>query len=70
MYEVINLETEESHGEFDTIAEARGCVRYDKLTAYSIWNEGRVRVECCEPYGGNDDRAKQGLGLANASEGR
>jgi hypothetical protein len=67
-YTVTDLDTDELHGEFDTLAEARGCVRYDKLAAYSIWRGG-VRVECCEPYYGDDDRAKQGLGLPNASEG-
>jgi hypothetical protein len=66
-YEVINLTTEESHGEFETLDEARGAVRYDRLHAYSIWC-GNVRVEACEPYEGGDDRVKQGLGQHNASE--
>jgi hypothetical protein len=72
-FEVINLATDESHGTFDTIAEARGCVAYDRLKAYEIWqvdSEGDhiARMEVCEPYNGNDDRARQGLGLWNASE--
>lgn len=76
-YEVINLDTDESHGVYDTLEEARGCVAFDRLRAYSIWR-GRLddesdggepvefigieRVECCEPYDGDDDRARQGLG--------
>jgi hypothetical protein len=66
-YTVINLDTDESHGDFETLSEARGCVRYDRLRAYAIWHKN-VRVECCEPYDGDDDRAKQGLGIPNASE--
>lgn len=66
-YRVVNLDTDESHGTYNTLAQARGCVRYDKLTAYAIWR-GDIRIECCEPYSGNDDRALQGLGMANASE--
>lgn len=68
-YELINLDTDESHGMYATLQEARGAIRYDKLRAYSIWYND-VRVECCEPYEGDDDRAKQGLGMPNASEGR
>jgi hypothetical protein len=67
MYEVINLDTDKSHGTYPTLCQARGCVRFDKLRAWSIWN-GDVRIECCEPYDGDDDRARQGLGLPNASE--
>jgi hypothetical protein len=67
MYEVINLHTDESHGEYATLDEARGAVRFDRLTAYSIWHND-VRVQHCEPHDGDDDRAKQGLGMPNASE--
>lgn len=72
-YEVIDLHTDESHGIYDSIAEARGCVRFDRLRAYAIWlvdSEGESvhRVEVCDPYTGTDDRAKQGLGLPNYSE--
>jgi hypothetical protein len=66
-YEVINLDTDESHGEFPSLEQARGCVKFDKLRAYAIWNNN-VRVECCEPYDGDDDRVKQALGEPNASE--
>jgi hypothetical protein len=77
MYEVINLTTDESHGVYKSLDEARGCVRFDRLGAYSIWR-GRwelladgspaeftaiERVEHCDPYDGDDDRARQGLGL-------
>ncbi len=67
MFNVINLETDESHGEFETLAEARGAVRYDKLKAYEIWSE-KGRVINCDPYEGNDDRVKQALGMWNHSE--
>lgn len=47
-YEVINLNIDPStpwshelgsisHGTFDTIEEARGCVSFDKLTYWEIW---------------------------------
>lgn len=66
-YEVINLDTNETQGHFETLEEARGCVRYNRLRAYSIWHNN-VRVECCDPYDGDDDRVKQALGQPNASE--
>lgn len=47
-YEVINLRTLESHGEYDSLDQARGCVEFDRLTAYAIWR-GDERVECVEP---------------------
>jgi hypothetical protein len=77
MYEVTDLGTDESHGVYASLAEARGCVWSDRLAAYSIWR-GRwelladgspaefiavERVEHCDPYDGDDDRARQGLGL-------
>ena len=71
IYEVINLDTEESHGQYETLNEARGCVRYDRLRAYQIDAKGDDfcrTVEKCDPYDGDDDRAKQGLGMPNASE--
>ena len=37
-FEVINLATEESHGVYETLTEARGCARYDRLREYSIWH--------------------------------
>ncbi len=58
-YEVINLDTDESHGVYETLCEARGCVRFDSLRAYQIWQgeedadgdfAGNIRVESCEPY--------------------
>jgi len=56
-YEVLNLETDESHGVYDTLGEARGCVQFDRLKFYAIWGgdydaDGEfnttIRVECCE----------------------
>lgn len=62
-YEVIDLNTDESHGEFDSLAEARGCVAYDRLTNYSIWC-GNIRVEHCDPPDTDDDRVLQSTGNA------
>ena len=71
MFEVINLENDESHGVYETLCQARGCVQFDRLHAYQIWSgsidadgdfNGEVRVENCEPYDGDDDRARQGMG--------
>lgn len=75
-YQVIDLDTDEDRGVYETLDEARGCVRFDRLRAYQIWQGrmeaggldepdefiGTVRVENCEPYDGDDDRARQGLG--------
>jgi hypothetical protein len=36
-YEVLNLKTGQSHGLYDTLDEARGCVDYDRLTQWQIW---------------------------------
>jgi hypothetical protein len=74
-YEVINLDTDEGDGVvYETLADARHVAR--KLRAYAIWRislhcgdwQPEQRVEYCEPYDGDDDRAKQGLGQWNASE--
>lgn len=67
LYTVIDLSDDTSHGTYGTMEEARGCVSFDRLRAYAIWH-GNVRVECCDAYRGDDDRAKQGLGEPNASE--
>ncbi len=81
-YEVINLDTDQSHGVCATLNAARWIVREHELRAYEIWRghyeRGTLgigdefitedRVECCEPYDGDDDRVKQGLGQWNASE--
>lgn len=67
---LINTDTDEPHGDYDTREEAYAAVRYDRLLAYEIWKRGAsgdVRIAACEPYHGNDDRVKQALGLPNAS---
>lgn len=68
-YEVfdLNADDEEQHGSYRTLDEARAAVRYDRLTAYSIWRDN-VRVENCDPYEGDDDRVKIGLGQKCASD--
>lgn len=71
-FEVVNLDTDESHGIYETLAEARGAVRYDRLRAFEIRRlvdgDFAARMDHCEPYDGDDDRVKQGLGMPNASE--
>lgn len=49
MFELIDLNTDETHGSFETLMEARGAVRFDRLTAYEIWRND-VRVESCTGY--------------------
>jgi hypothetical protein len=66
-YEVIDLETDDAHGSYRTLDEARRAVSYDRLEKWAIWRDN-VRVECCDPYDGDDDRMKQAMGEPNASE--
>lgn len=64
-YELIDLETDEPMGEFETVPDARREIRRSKLTTYAIYridDRGRCVVEKCEPYEGDDDRAAQALG--------
>lgn len=37
-YQVINLDTDHDHGEYETLGEARGCVALDRLRRYEIWS--------------------------------
>lgn len=48
-YEVIDLDTDESHGTYETLAEARRRLRFDGLSEYQIWRGDRLVEEC----GGN-----------------
>jgi hypothetical protein len=66
-YAVYDLNDDSHHGTYLTLDEARGCVAFDKLEAWAIWHKNE-RVEACDPYTGDDERAKQGLGEPNASE--
>jgi hypothetical protein len=36
-YEVIREPDGDSHGQFDTLDEARGCVAFDRLAEWSIY---------------------------------
>lgn len=56
-YEVINLETELSHGEYETLDEARGAILYDKLKTWQIWFDGHELIERCSPLHDEIDRA-------------
>ena len=40
-YEVINVETGESHGTYETLERARGCVEFDDLKDWEIWENGQ-----------------------------
>jgi hypothetical protein len=68
-YEVFDLssDSDDQHGSYRTLDEARAAVRYDRLKAYSIWRDN-VRVENCDPYEGDDDRVKIALGQECASD--
>lgn len=44
MFDVIDLSTDESHGLFETLERARGCVEFDGLTAYQIWRGDNLIV--------------------------
>jgi hypothetical protein len=75
-YEVVDLTTDESAGTFAKLSDARGFIRLAKLSAYQIWRgyvskgiygEDREfvaehRIECCDPYDGDDDRVRRALG--------
>lgn len=43
--EVTGVESDISHGVYDTIDEARGCVEYDGLTRYEIWRGDTIVEE-------------------------
>ena len=70
MYQVLNLETGKSQGEFETLNEARSAVLFDRLTRYEIWQvkvegnaiRGERRVELCDPYEGKVNRARDARG--------
>lgn len=66
-YEVFDLTTDEAYGSYRTLNEARAAIRHDRLKAYAIWRDN-VRVECCDPYEGDDDRVKIALGQSCASD--
>ena len=38
MYKVINVETGESHGEYETLDRAQRCVIFDALHDWEIWD--------------------------------
>lgn len=44
-YEVINLDTNQSHGKFETLDEARGCIDYDRLRHWQVWDGGVMVAE-------------------------
>ncbi len=43
-YRVIDVETGENHGDFNTLDEAKGCVEFDRLTDWEIWDDADVCV--------------------------
>jgi hypothetical protein len=36
-FDVIDLNTERSHGTYDSLEEALGCIAYDHLRYWEIW---------------------------------
>lgn len=40
-----NIDAHESHGVYDTLDEARGCVEFDGLRDYEIWQGDRIVEE-------------------------
>jgi hypothetical protein len=42
---------ERSHGTFDTFEEARGCVAFDKLVSWEIWQDDHIVAESARPVG-------------------
>ena len=44
MYQVINVDTGESHGEYETLERAKGCVIFDSIEDWEIWNGQDVCV--------------------------
>ncbi len=38
MFTVINVETGANHGKYDSLELARGCVSFDRLTDWEIWD--------------------------------
>lgn len=49
-YEVMNLKNKKSHGVYDTLDEARGCVAFDRLTEWEIWEVGLLSVNHVVAY--------------------
>jgi hypothetical protein len=44
-FAVVNKKDGKSHGVYSTFEEAQGCVSFDKLTAYEIWERTEEIVE-------------------------
>jgi hypothetical protein len=43
-FQVINLRTNASHGEYESLDEAKGAVLYDRLTDWEIWRNSTALV--------------------------
>ena len=61
-YEVINCESGKSHGEFETLDEARGCVLFDRLFSYMIMFGNECVVDCDQGPISDDPRVRQAMG--------
>jgi hypothetical protein len=70
-YEVISLKTDESHGLYETLEEARGAVAYDRLQdCHAIYRTNGddvcERVQFCDDFrfvNETDERVLRGMGL-------
>lgn len=41
-FDVVNTATDKSHGIYDTLDEARGCVAFDRLARWEIWQGDHI----------------------------
>ena len=55
-FEVFEATAGESHGIFDTLEEARGCVEFDKIVSWTIWQGDTIVQE-----GGLEDGTEEVL---------
>ncbi len=51
-YKVINVETGKNHGIYSSIEQARGCVSFDKLNDWEIWDAADCCVDASPVYMG------------------
>lgn len=66
-YQLIDLESYDVLGHYPTHAEARSRAARERLRSYEIRCDER-RFEYWEPREGDDDRARQSLGLPSRAE--
>jgi hypothetical protein len=50
-FDVMDRLTDTSHGIYDTLEEARGCVEYDRLLDWEIWQGDHIAAEGRSDFG-------------------